>query len=136
MFKDTHTITNEGVPLSVINLSKSNELMLTYEQMGLMKAHEKAIAIAMVIKLEIMTLLTISIDGYIRLWNQQYKCLFSLKIPSLIKITWNMKEIEDIKNKKSIEELLLIFQKHFHSKSEKTSPAQIYHKSKKLKYKQ
>jgi len=33
-----------------VHLSNSKELKMSYEEMGLMKAHEKAIAIAMVIK--------------------------------------------------------------------------------------
>ena len=80
--------------------------------MGLMKAHEKAIALAMRVKVELDALLTVSIDGYIRLWNYKYDCLFSLKIPTLVKIAWNMKEIEGIKNRKSIEQVLGIFKDH------------------------
>lgn len=59
-----------------------------------MKAHDKSIALAIKIKIEIITTLTISIDGYIRLWNAKLECIFSLKIPSLVKIVWNMHEIE------------------------------------------
>lgn len=40
-----------------------------------------------------MATLTISIDGYIRLWNDKYDQLFSLKIPSFFRFAWNMKEI-------------------------------------------
>lgn len=58
-----------------------------------MKAHEKAISIAMKLQVEILVTLTISIDGYIRLWNSKYKLLFSLKIPSLLRVSWDMKEI-------------------------------------------
>jgi hypothetical protein len=57
----------------------------------------------MILKIEIITILTISIDGYLRLWNKCYNCLFSLKMPHLQKINWNMKEIQIIKNKKSID---------------------------------
>ena len=99
-----------------------------------MKAHEKAIAIALKHKLEIMTTLTISIDGYIRLWNDKYDLLFSLKIPSLIRLVWNMKEIEDIKNRKSVDELLSIFEDHYReAMNENNSPVQVYYKSKRLK---
>jgi len=58
-----------------------------------MKAHEKPIVLAMKLKVEILTTLTISRDGYIRLWNSEYKLLFSLKIPSLMRMSWNMEEI-------------------------------------------
>jgi hypothetical protein len=109
MFKETQIITNEGVPIKEIYLNQSQRIKRSYVDVGLMKAHEKSIAIALKLKLEIMTTLTISIDGYIRLWNDKYDLLFSLKIPSLIRLAWNMKEIEDIKNRKSINELLSIF---------------------------
>lgn len=59
--------------------------------MGLMKAHEKQIVLVLKVHLEITVTLTISIDGYIRLWNWANSCLFSLKIPSLTKMVWNMK---------------------------------------------
>jgi len=58
-----------------------------------MKAHEKPIVLATKLKVEILTTLTISRDGYIRLWNSEYKLLFSLKIPSLMRMSWNMEEI-------------------------------------------
>lgn len=99
-----------------------------------MKAHEKAIAIALKLKIEIMATLTISIDGYIRLWNDKYDLLFSLKIPSLMRLVWSMKEIEDIKNRKSINELLAIFEDHYReAMHENSSPAHLYNKSKRLK---
>ena len=101
-----------------------------------MKAHEKQIVIAVKVKLELLVTLTISIDGYIRLWNSKYSLLFSLKIPSLVKIAWNMSEIEDIKNKKSIEELLKIFKQHYHEVlDDHSSPQQVCNKSKRLKQK-
>jgi len=47
-----------------------------------------------------------------------------------------MKEIDDIKNKKSIEELLLLYKQHFReAMDEHHSPSQIYNKSKRLKQK-
>jgi len=105
--------------------------------MGLMKAHEKPIVLALKIKLEIIVTLTISIDGYIRLWNSANDCLFSLKIPSLTKMAWNMKEIEDIRNRKSIEELLSIFKDNYSEvMQEQSSPIQVYNKSKRLKHRQ
>jgi hypothetical protein len=54
------------------------------------KAHEKQIAIGMKLKIELIRTLTIGKDGYVKLWNRSYTCLFVLKIPSLLKITWNM----------------------------------------------
>jgi|JI6StandDraft_1071083.scaffolds.fasta_scaffold560209_2 hypothetical protein len=48
-----------------------------------------------------------------------------------------MKEVEDIKNKKSIEELLDIFKEHYDEiLEEHPTPAQVCSKSKKIKYRQ
>ena len=59
-----------------------------------------------------------------------------MKIPSLVKVAWNMKEIEEIKNKKSIEELLSIFDKHYKDAlDDHSTPTQVYNKSKRLKQK-
>jgi hypothetical protein len=93
MFKETQIITNENIEIEPIQLTQKKRLKKSYQEVGLMKAHEKSIAIALKMKLEIDVTLTISIDGYIRLWNEKYDLLFSLKIPSLIRLTWNMKEI-------------------------------------------
>lgn len=47
---------------------------------------------------------------------------------------WNMKEIEEIKNKKSINELLKIFDQHYkEAMYDNNSPVQVYNKSKRLK---
>ena len=73
-----------------MELSQKNYLRKSYEEIGLLKAHEKQIAIALKVKLELLVTLTISVDGYIRLWNSKFKQLFSLKIPTLLKIGWNM----------------------------------------------
>ena len=37
MFKDTHAVTRDGVPLKTIWLNQNNHLKLSYEEMGLMK---------------------------------------------------------------------------------------------------
>lgn len=79
--------------ISNIQLMKDRRIKRKYEEIGLLKAHDKTIVMAMKIKLEIIVTLTISIDGYIKLWNKQFACLFNLKIPSLMKCLWNMKEI-------------------------------------------
>ncbi len=50
-----------------------------------------------------MATLTISKDGFIKLWNQKFDQLFGLKLPNLWKNCWNMSEIQSIKNKKSIQ---------------------------------
>jgi|LakMenEpi03Aug12_release.lakeMendotaPanAssembly.Ray.scaffolds.fasta_scaffold1205059_2 hypothetical protein len=78
-----------------------------------MKAHEKAICLALRAKIEIGVTITIAIDGYVRMWNEEYSLLFSLKIPSLVKVVWNMKPIEEIKNQRSLQELLKIFDEHY-----------------------
>lgn len=49
---------------------KDRRIKRKYEEIGLLKAHDKTIVMAMKIKLEIIVTLTISIDGYIKLWNQ------------------------------------------------------------------
>ena len=49
---------------------KNKRLKRKYEEIGLLKAHDKIIVMAMKIKLEITVTLTISIDGYIKLWNK------------------------------------------------------------------
>jgi hypothetical protein len=50
-------------------------------------------------------MLSFSQDGTIKLWNQNYDVLFSLKLPNLLKYTWNMKDIHGIKNAKSIKDI-------------------------------
>lgn len=75
----------------------------SYKEVGLMKAHEKAISLAIRAKVEIGVTITIAIDGYVRMWDEDYALLFSLKIPSLVKIVWNMKPIEEIKNYRSLQ---------------------------------
>jgi hypothetical protein len=136
-FKDVQIINNENIEVTTVLLFESKRLKLSYLEMGLMKAHEKPIVLALKIKLEIIVTLSISIDGYIRLWNGANDCLFSLKIPSLTKIAWNMKEIEDIRNRKSIEELLSIFRDNYSEvMREQSSPIQTYNKSKRLKHRQ
>ena len=51
-----------------------------------------------------MHYLTFSIDGNIKLW-QSSESMFSLKLPDLKKISWNMESIEKIKNDRFILEL-------------------------------
>ena len=70
MFKDTQTIINEDIAVTTIELNQKNRIRKTYEEIGLLKAHEKPIAIALKVHLELLVTLTISVDGYIRLWNQ------------------------------------------------------------------
>jgi hypothetical protein len=70
-----------------------------------------------------MTTLTISKDGLIKLWNQNYECLFILKLPNLQKMNWNMKEILTIKNKKSIEEISQIILNHYSTRNEIVEPS-------------
>jgi hypothetical protein len=106
----------------------------SYKEVGLMKAHEKAICLALRAKVEIGVTITIAIDGYVRMWDEEYALLFSLKIPSLVKVVWNMKPIEEIKNQRSLQELLNIFEEHYASGLvEHSSPLQNCLKSKRLK---
>ena len=82
--------------------NSDQKVKLTPVEFCFLKAHEKQIVIGTKIYLDIIAILTISKDGVIKLWNQQYTVLFVLKIPFLLKLTWNMKEIQNIKNAKSI----------------------------------
>lgn len=77
--------------------------------------------------------MTISKDGVIKLWNQKYVILFVLKIPTLLKITWNMKEIQTIKNIKSIKELKSIIHHHYSLKNHQPQFYEAISKNKKLK---
>jgi hypothetical protein len=51
MFKETQIISNEGIEVQEIELSQRQRLRKTYTEVGLMKAHEKSIAIALKLKL-------------------------------------------------------------------------------------
>ena len=77
-------------------------MKLTSGEFSFLRAHEKQIVIGTKIFIDIIAILTISKDGVIKLWNQQYSVLFVLKIPFLLKLVWNMKEIQSIKNAKSM----------------------------------
>ena len=61
-------------------------------------------------------------DGIIKLWNQKYTSLFVLKIPSLLKLVWNMKEVQSIKNQQSISELKAIIAQHYSQAHKEAKP--------------
>lgn len=103
MFKETQIISNSGIEIQEIELSQAQKVQRSYKEVGLMKAHEKAISLAIRAKVEISVTITIAIDGYVRMWDEEYALLFSLKIPSLVKVVWNMKPIEEIKNYRSLQ---------------------------------
>ncbi len=51
MFKETQIISNEDIPIKEISLNQDLRIKRSYVDVGLMKAHEKAIAIAIKLKL-------------------------------------------------------------------------------------
>lgn len=51
MFKDTQTITNEGIETKIITLKQEIKLKKSYSDIGLLRAHEKQIALALKIKI-------------------------------------------------------------------------------------
>lgn len=129
-FKDSHKVLHEDIASHRLELNKLHRHKARGEEFYFLKAHEKHIALIMKVKMEIEATLSISVDGYVRLWSAKKECLFSLKIPALVKVVWNMKEIEKVKNDKSISELLDIFEKHFRNLIEKKSPYQLVQRAK------
>lgn len=79
------------LPTEEVLFNSENKLKLSPNEYWLQKAHEKQIVIGTKLNLEIIAILTISKDGVIKLWNQKCQVLFVLKIPSLLKLVWNMK---------------------------------------------
>ena len=61
------------------------------------KGHKSGIKVVEKLVVEIVLTLTISTDGYAKLWNG-YDCLFSLKLPNFYKTHWNMSLIDGLKN--------------------------------------
>lgn len=51
MFKDTQTIENQNIPITIVPLTQKNALHMSYAEFGLLKAHEKQIAIALKVHL-------------------------------------------------------------------------------------
>jgi hypothetical protein len=88
--KESYEMNPDSIGTEAMDLSPKNTVKLNATDFIMQKAHEKQIAIGMKLKIELIRTLTIGKDGYVKLWNRSYTCLFVLKIPSLLKITWNM----------------------------------------------
>ena len=92
---------------------KEGKTELAKEHVSVLKLHDKQIVIGTKLFLEMITTLTISKEGSIKMHSQKYECLFSLKIPTLFKLAWNMQSIQSIKNRKSLQELKTIMSNHY-----------------------
>ena len=77
--------------------------------------------------------LTLGQDGQIKLWRHDYQNLFSLKFPSLTRLNWNMAEIHEIKNQKSIKEINQIIREHYTPKNDSPRPFDTIEKGKQIK---
>ena len=75
-----------------------------------------------------MHLLTFAIDGNIKLW-QGSECLFSLKLPDLKKIAWNMSHIEKIKHDRSLTEIMKILENIERLYKENSTPQKLIKKN-------
>jgi hypothetical protein len=62
------------------------------------KVHDKAIVFSRRIFLEQYNLLTIGEDGHIKLWGENRKVYFDLKLPLMLKIEWDMNELHEKRN--------------------------------------
>jgi hypothetical protein len=79
-------------------LFHTSKIKPSHSDFTLKKLHDKKVVIVTKMKLEIEVMLTISIDGYAKLWKKDYENLFALKLPNLFKASWNMRDIHLIKN--------------------------------------
>jgi hypothetical protein len=72
------------------------------------KTHNREVVFAKKINLEGLFLLTVGSDGHIKLWGDNRKLYFDLKLPLLLKIEWSMTDIQDRRNDKNIKQVMSI----------------------------
>ena len=104
-FKDSKQIKIDRIKVSEIYLTNENKAKLPKDSFKMFKAHDRSIKVIRKLKIEIFITLTISNDGFIKLWDGT-DCLFNLKMPNLLKINWNMSKIDNLKNEKSIKKVI------------------------------
>ena len=108
-FKDSKHIKMDRLKVDEVSLTNQNRPTLPKGSFIMFKAHDRSIKVIRKIKIEILVTLTISNDGFVKLWDGT-DCLFNLKMPNLLKIHRNMGKIENLKNEKSIKKVLEILE--------------------------
>ena len=88
-----------------IALTNNYKAKLPRKTFKIFKAHERGIKLVRKLKVEFLVTLSISSDGFIKLWDGT-EPLFSLKMPNFVRFAWNMSKIDDMKNEKSIKQVL------------------------------
>lgn len=70
--KESYDILADSIIVETISLSKDKKVALKQSEYILQRVHDKQVSLIAKVRLELSVVLTISKDGFIKLWNQSY----------------------------------------------------------------